>query len=197
MACALVAGCARPGTLPGPAMTHIVTVSAPAGPVPSSGSPRATPATCTGGVLLSLDQADGAAGLRAMPLYLTNCGTATMTVTGYPAITLRDKDGAVITVVTVQHGVTKNLLDPRYDQPPKAVTLAPGQRAVSVLVWRNTYAPTAEAPDNINAVYLDTAVTPGGPVQRLSRPPAGAVLDLGNTNLLEISPWLPGSDPTA
>jgi hypothetical protein len=181
----LVAGCepAEPGDSAGD----------PPGPPPSIPTARTSPTTSppppaptcpAAGVRVEADSVDAAMGLRALGIYLVNCGHRPYRVAGYPGVRALDKSRKPLNI-RVLHGVV-DIAGPIPDSttPVRTVTLQPGQRASAVIVWRNTYDDIRRPP--VNAPYLSIAPALGRPAQVVA--PADA-LDLGSTGRLGVSPW--------
>ena len=162
--------------------------------VNTSAAPSSTVASCPeSGVRVTAGTVDGAMGLRVMGIELTNCGTQTYEVTGYPVLTLLDEERRPFDV-RVLHGaepITTNegFCTPtgQFDAGPHLVTLAPGERAVARVVWRNLT--TDEFDQLVNATYLSVAPSASEAPQELA--PSGGV-DLGTTGQLGLSAWEPG-----
>jgi hypothetical protein len=182
VAAAVVAGCgttpahpagppvARPGvSLAAPTIAPSPTVAV----VPS-------PACLAPGVELSVGEVDAAMGLRAVGLTLRNCGTATYTVNGYPAVELLDAEHKVLDVA-VLNGTSNVATIEQYEVPPKRVDVPPGGTAVAVLVWRNL---TTDAATVAKGAYVDVAPAKGQPRHTLA-----LSVDPGNTGKLAVSPW--------
>jgi hypothetical protein len=161
----LLAGCSTPAPGPQPAATTTTTARPAGGPV------------------ISLGKTDAAMGLRALPIRLANCGTAPLTVTGYPALRVLDEDHKPIDV-KVANGADSVALVPSLDHPPTTVTLAPGQQAEATVLWKNTV--TDATVVATSGTYFDVAPASGQPWQ--TREPDGPI-DLGNTGKLGVSPW--------
>ncbi|MFB9410241.1 DUF4232 domain-containing protein [Dactylosporangium matsuzakiense] len=169
----LLTACARPdqpgATQPTPGRTASVSA------VPSE---DVTEAACPpGGLKVTAERGDAAAGYREMSLFLANCGPVTVTVNGRPDIVVlgKDRDVQDIAVVASVH----------YNPSPHPIVLKPGTRTSAVMSWRNTYDDISKPP--VVGVYLSVAATPGVPRQ-LVKPPSS--LDLGSTGRLEVSAWL-------
>jgi hypothetical protein len=181
-AAVVVTGC---GTTPahpaGPAVARPDVSIAPADPTPS---PTAVTEPATGcvppGVALSVGEVEGAMGLRAVTLTLRNCGTATYTANGYPAVDVLDADRRVLDV-TVLDGVSNVTSIERYAGPPQRVDVPPGGTAFAVLVWRNL---TTDAATVAKGAYLSVAPADGQPRHTLT-----LFVDPGNTGRLAVSPW--------
>lgn len=132
---------------------------------------------------------DAAMGLRVMTLTLTNCGTETLQLNGYPSITLLDEDREPLTVAVGQgsFGISS---ETGLDAEPQPVTVAPGASATTGLLWRNTYDDTTAPP--VVGVHLEIAVAVGQPSQVFTpvSPRGGpATLDLGSTGKVGVGPW--------
>jgi hypothetical protein len=135
-------------------------------------------------------------GLRALGVNLLNCGAEPYRVNGYPAVKALDEKHAAL-AIRVLEGVTEITgALPNWAGPPTPVVLDPGERAVAVVVWRNTYDNITAPP--VDAPYLEMAPVAGRPTQVLA--PEGG-LDLGSTGRLGVSPWRPAppgqGEPTA
>ncbi|WP_190344617.1 DUF4232 domain-containing protein [Streptomyces venezuelae] len=136
-----------------------------------------------GGFRLSEGTGDAAMGLRVESVRLDNCGTAPITLNGYPDLRLQDKKGAPVQVHVGQgsNGITTGT---GFDQPGQKVVLQPGEAASFGLLWRNLVT-EVNAPA-VEGWFLDIMPAPGRPRQvlKLTRP-----VDLGNTGKMGISPW--------
>jgi hypothetical protein len=155
-------------------------LSKPAGPI----CPRE-------GIRVTAGPVNPAMGLRAMTLTLENCGTRAYRVEGYPEVRLLDRDQQHVTGVSVIHGSGGIATVTGFDDPPDAVTLAPGERAFAGLLWRNT-ATGFGAADYMP--YLTVAVRTGTLPVLLS--PDGG-LDLGTTGRLGVGPWRASASSTS
>jgi hypothetical protein len=168
--------CAQPVPPGGTRPTTAVTV-APASPSASPSPAGEEEIACPeGGVKITADRGDAAAGYREMSLHLTVCGDKPVTVNGRPEIVVLDKDHDTqdIAVIPSVH----------YPGPARPMTLTPGKSTAAVMSWRNTYDDISKPP--VSGAYLSVAVTAGGPRQ-LVKPPVP--LDLGSTGRLEVSVW--------
>ena len=168
-----LAACARPA----PPGTVRPTAALPSAAVPSA-SATVDSAACADGVRIVADRGDAAAGYREMGLHLTNCGDRPYNVDGRPQIVVLGKDKETLDVAVAP--------SVHYTAAPHPVTLAPGQSALAVVSWRNTFTDVNGEPTS--GVYLSIAPIPGAPRQ-LVKPPSP--LDLGNTGRLEVSVWQP------
>ncbi|RKN39065.1 DUF4232 domain-containing protein [Micromonospora endolithica] len=188
----LLGGCgpaSPPGSGPARA-TGSGPVSGPAEPAPGRTAPAtAGPETpCPAdGVRIRATGSDAAMGLRAMGLELVNCGSVSYRLRGYPALRLFDADGGAITVRVVEGatGITGG-----FDDPPRSLTLRPGERAGAALIWRNLVTdPTVVA---TTAEGLEVAPVAGQPARAVD--PDGPI-DLGNTGRIGVSAWKKRTGP--
>ncbi|MER5945645.1 DUF4232 domain-containing protein [Streptomyces sp. NPDC001904] len=147
------------------------TTAAPTGPCPGSG------------VRITAGAADAALGLRALRLTLTNCGTGTVALSGYPRLRLAESDGTPIESVRVLRG-TRQVTDAVADPGPHRLTLRRGESAISVLAWRNTYADTTNPPVTVDRVTVDPGIA--GAARTVTPEPP---LDLGSTGRLGTTAW--------
>jgi hypothetical protein len=179
----LLAGCGTHPTTPATTgSTRLPQTTTP--PLPE---PECSP----DGTALSLGGSDAAMGLRVLTLELANCGDEPFTVSGYPAVRLYDEDHQEITVV-VGHGSSGIATVPEFDSPPQAVTLGPGERAQSGLLWRNLV--TDSSVKATTAYGMDAAVTEGEAWCTV-RGAAGVTIDLGNTGKLGVQAWRKATTP--
>ncbi|MEU6845739.1 DUF4232 domain-containing protein [Streptomyces sp. NPDC046716] len=149
------------------------TNAAPTGPCPGSG------------VRVTVGDGEAAMGLRVLRLTLTNCGTGTVELSGYPRLRLAESDGTPVEDVRVLKGtgqITTGVEDPA----PHRVTLRRGENAISVLAWRNTYTDTTEPPVTVDRVRVEPGV---GAAQTVVPDPP---LDLGSTGRLGTTAWRKG-----
>jgi Protein of unknown function (DUF4232) len=155
---------------------------------------RPAPPECPAeGVEISVAGTDAAMGLRTMSLELVNCGTSPYTVRGYPSVRLFDEDREPIEVA-VGPGSNGVATVPAFDVPPQEVTLQPGEKAISGLLWRNLV--TDSTVTATTAVHMDAAVLEGKPWQQVPMTVPDEVngtrtteIDLGNTGKLGVQAW--------
>ncbi|MDR7326880.1 MULTISPECIES: DUF4232 domain-containing protein [Catenuloplanes] len=149
-------------------------------------APPSPAATCgPEGVRLELAERDAAMGLRALGVWLVNCGTVDYRVDGYPDVAPLGAEREPLDV-RVLDGVTEIAgALPRRSDPPRPVVVRPGERASAIVVWRNTYDDTRRPPVVVS--HLAVAPAAGRPATVLG--PDGG-LDLGSTGRLGVSPWL-------
>ncbi|MBQ0906468.1 DUF4232 domain-containing protein [Micromonospora sp. U21] len=124
---------------------------------------------------------DAAMGLRALGLELVNCGDRPYRIKGYPALRVLDEDRKAI-ILRVLPGAKE--ITPGFDQPPREITLAPGDRAVATVLWRNLV--TDATVPATNGEYLRVAPAAGQPAEDVD--PDGPV-DVGNTGRIGVSAW--------
>jgi hypothetical protein len=116
-------------------------------------------------------------GLRQTEVELTDCGTKSVVVSGYPKLRLLDAQGRTVRV-RVHHG--DDFRDSVTDPGPATMTLRPGGRAVALLGWRNTYTESTEPP----ALAATVEFTVAGGEQQVP-----LNVDLGNTGVLDVTAW--------
>ncbi|MFG2374026.1 DUF4232 domain-containing protein [Streptomyces sp. NPDC048504] len=150
---------------------------------PAAGLPKPGPVCPHEGIRVTAGPVNPAMGLRAMDLTLENCGTRAFRVEGYPEVRLLDRDQQHVTGVSVIHGSGGIATVTGFDDPPDAVTLAPGERASAGLLWRNT----TTGFDGAAYVHYLTVAARSGSLPLLLRPDGG--LDLGTTGRLGVGPW--------
>lgn len=147
-------------------------VSSTENPVPATASPEC-PAS---GLKATVSETDGAMGLRAVGLMLTNCGDRTRRVKGYPTIDLLNENSEPLDL-TVTHGVVGTGI---IDLGPKKVVIEPGSTAVAVLTWRNT---VTDGDISLGA-YALVAERRGAPTQTVA-----LVVDAGTTGEVKVTAW--------
>ncbi|GIJ43783.1 hypothetical protein Val02_06690 [Virgisporangium aliadipatigenens] len=150
--------------------------SAPSGSASSSVEPVPTGCPESGLRVTAPAEANAAMGYRELPLYVTNCGDKPVKVEGRPEIVVLDKER--------RPAGTSIVPSVRHAGEPRTLTLAPGQKAVSVLAWRNTV--TSVTDPTVEGHYLSVAPNAGGARQLVQLPHR---LDLGTTGRLEASVW--------
>nr|WP_269089874.1 DUF4232 domain-containing protein [Micromonospora acroterricola] len=157
-------GPSRPPTAPSPSVS--------VNPVP------ACPAT---GVRIRSTGGDAAMGLRALGLELVNCGEHPYQLNGYPVLHVFDeaREPIMLRVVNGAKEITSG-----FDQPPRKVTLAAGERATAVVLWRNLV--TDSTVVATNGEYLRVAPAAGQPAEDVD--PDGPI-DVGNTGRIGVSAW--------
>jgi hypothetical protein len=150
---------------------------------PAAGRSKPGPVCPHEGIRVTAGPVNPAMGLRAMNLTLENCGTRAYRVQGYPEIRLLDRDQQRVTGVSVIHGSAGIGTVAGLDEPPSAVTLAPGETASAGLLWRNT----TRGFDGAAYVPYLTVAARSASLPLLLAPDGG--LDLGTTGRLGVGPW--------
>ncbi|WP_078491755.1 DUF4232 domain-containing protein [Streptomyces yerevanensis] len=154
-------------------------VSAAPVPEPSASVPTQEAGGCpSSGVRLDTGPVNGAMGLRAMTLTLTNCGKRPYELNGYPSITVLDEAGDPFPEVRTVEGTDQVPVAPEAPGP-EPMTLAPGETAQAGLVWR------MHAEDG---VYLRVTPQKGRDTVTVR---SRETLDIGPDNILGTSPWKP------
>ncbi|MFE9251625.1 DUF4232 domain-containing protein [Streptomyces sp. NPDC007088] len=159
------------------------------GPGGGSGTSPSAPACPSSGVRITADRGDAAMGLRVMSVWITNCGLERFRVGGYPELRLLGEDGAD-TGVGVLHGTDTISSGLSPDEPRGEVTLRRGERARTILAWRNTVTTGHPAP----GVFLEVEPGAGLPAQRVR---AEVPLDVGTAAVVGTSRWTKGTAPGA
>ncbi|MEW1585163.1 DUF4232 domain-containing protein [Micromonospora vinacea] len=149
-----------------------------AGPTASTEPPAGCPAT---GVRIRSTGGDAAMGLRALGLELVNCGERPYRLNGYPVLHVFDKEREPV-MLRVVNGAKE--ITSGFDQPPRQVTLAAGERATAVVLWRNLV--TDSTVVATNGEFLTVAPAAGQPDEEVD--PDGPI-DLGNTGRIGVSAW--------
>ncbi|MFE4973550.1 DUF4232 domain-containing protein [Kitasatospora sp. NPDC056651] len=161
---------------PRPPKPELLTVRS----VPTAEAPHPDGPCPPSGLRLYADDGSAAMGLRAVSVHLRNCGTATVTLDGYPQVQPLDADHQPLDGVRVLRGGAEIASGTGADDPPRKIALRPGEGARSVLVWRNT----TEAGTPQNAPYVRVRATPdAAPVMVTPE------LDLGTTGRLGAGAW--------
>lgn len=164
---AVLERCSRPASgaviPPGPAPTPQ--------PAPGGVLPAATP--CKGPQLkLSNEGGDAGAGNRVANIGVQNIGAQACTVTGYPTVTLQDRQGRNLTAIRSEQSLGSYFTQSR---TPTPVTLQPQAKAAFELAWNvmpnegqgervcpNATRIRVAAPGDTSPVSLDMAFTPCG-----------------------------------
>ncbi|MFJ7997864.1 DUF4232 domain-containing protein [Streptomyces sp. NPDC096310] len=162
----------------------------PAAPEPSSPADQtlptiaptapSTPATTCpeSGVRIAPGPVQGAMGLRAMTVTLTNCGTGTHELNGYPSVRVLDEDRDPYDIEVLKGTDAIHMAGTAPDPAP--VTLKPGESARSGLTWRMM------SPDT-STTYLE--ITPATGERPQTMETLDGPLDLTDTGQLGTSPW--------
>ncbi|MEU1185329.1 DUF4232 domain-containing protein [Streptomyces sp. NPDC005820] len=176
-----VRGTVEPGVLT-PGASPVTTVKvAEVTKVPAAEAPAAAGVCPASGIRVTADDGDAAMGLRVVGLRLENCGTKDYSLDGYPQLTLLDEDRAPVEGVRILHGGAGIASGTGLDDPPRALTLKPGESAVSGLAWRNT---TEAGPDPVTVPYVRIRAQSGAAPVTIT-----PHLDLGTTGKLGVGAW--------
>lgn len=163
--------CSRPA----PAVAPAPGAAAPAAPAPAASA--APP--CKGPQLkLSSEGADAGAGNRVANIGVQNIGAQACSLTGYPGVTVQDRQGRALTGVRAEQSTGSYFTQ---GEAPAPVTLKPREKAAFELAWNvmphegegETTCPSAArirvtAPGDTSPVSLDMPLTPCGGRVRVS-----------------------------
>ncbi|MCD9872955.1 DUF4232 domain-containing protein [Streptomyces guryensis] len=149
--------------------------------VPADEAPPEAGVCPSSGIRVTADDGDAAMGLRVVGLRLENCGKQDYTLDGYPQLSLLAEDHEPVEGVKILKGGAAIATGTGYDDPPSALTLAPGETAVSGLAWRNT---TDAGTDAVNIPYVRVRAKSGAAPVMLT-----PHLDLGTTGKLGVGAW--------
>ncbi|HEX2133217.1 MAG TPA: DUF4232 domain-containing protein [Actinophytocola sp.] len=162
----------------------------------TSAVPRPAPPTAecpAEGVRISAASAEAAMGIRVLTIEMANCGPGPYRVSGYPDVRLFDEEREPIDVAVLP-GSASIASVAAFDAPPTPVTLRPGEKAWSGLLWRNLV--TDSTVDATTAVRMEAASIEGMPWQRVPLVVPDEVdgtrtvtIDLGNTGKLGVRAW--------
>ncbi|MFE3740400.1 DUF4232 domain-containing protein [Streptomyces sp. NPDC059134] len=159
-------------------------------PVPASTTPRTVPTTApsepaapaaacpTSGVRVTPGPVQGAMGLRAMTVTLTNCGTRPYELNGYPSVRVLDEERDPYDIEVLEGTDAIHMAGPAPDPAP--LTLKPGETARSGLSWRMM------SPDT-STTYLEITPAPGERPQTMET--LDGPLDLTDSGRLGTTPW--------
>ncbi|NEY36308.1 DUF4232 domain-containing protein [Streptomyces sp. PRKS01-65] len=148
--------------------------------VPADEAPAPAGSCPPSGVRLTADQGDSAMGLRVVGLRLENCGSRPYSLDGYPALEPLGEDRKPVAGVEVVRGSGGIAQVIGFDDPPRPVTLEPGEAASAGLMWRNT----TEAGTPVHVPYVRVTARPGADPVTVT-----PELDLGTTGLLGVRAW--------
>ncbi|MFF1871249.1 DUF4232 domain-containing protein [Kitasatospora herbaricolor] len=157
-------------------------------------TPATAPAAAPGGtdcpdpgVTITAGPANAAMGLRVLTIDMVNCGIHRYTVTGYPAVRVLDDQHRPLGV-TVESGSSAYGAVGGLDATPVQVTLLPGERATSLLAWRNTLVgPVLPTPLTAGTgTHLAISPTADRPPQTVT---PGHPLDFGDAVAPAVAPW--------
>ncbi|MFD9319151.1 DUF4232 domain-containing protein [Streptomyces sp. NPDC060053] len=175
-----VRGTVRPGML-APGASPVTTVKVgEVTKVPADEAPTEAGVCPPSGIRVAADDGDAAMGLRVVGLVLENCGQRDYTLDGYPQVSLLDEDHEPVDGVKIFKGSGGISTVTGFDDPPRPVTLKPGERASAGLMWRNT----TGSGTAVDVPYVRVrARSDAAPVTVTPH------LDLGTTGKLGVSPW--------
>ncbi|WP_154697452.1 DUF4232 domain-containing protein [Lentzea guizhouensis] len=157
----------------------------PLTPAPTTPSPSEQP--CANGLRFTTNGGDAAMGLRVMSVEVVNCGTQPVQLNGHPAVRLLDERWQPLDVAILPGSGGISRVD-GFDDPPRPITVQPGERARSAFMWRNTH--TTLDPPQVGS-HVDIAAAPGGAWQSLVAvaPEQNINIDLGSTGKLGVRAW--------
>ncbi|GKQ38380.1 DUF4232 domain-containing protein [Streptomyces sp. A012304] len=148
--------------------------------VPSDEAPAGTGDCPPSGIRVTADEGDAAMGLRVVGLHLENCGKRDYSVEGYPQLELLDDEHQPVDGVRILQGSGAVSSAAGPDEPPRPVTLKPGEKATSTLVWRNT----TQSGTPVDVPYVRVRAKAGADPFMVT-----PHLDLGTTGQLGVRPW--------
>ncbi|AJP02917.1 hypothetical protein TU94_16965 [Streptomyces cyaneogriseus subsp. noncyanogenus] len=148
--------------------------------VPAGEAPAPAGSCPPSGVRLTADEGDAAMGLRVVGLRLENCGSRPYSLDGYPALELLGEDRKPVAGVRVVRGSGGIAQVTGFDDPPRPVTLEPGETASAGLMWRNT----TEFGTPVHVPYVRVTAGPGADPVTVT-----PELDLGTTGTLGVRAW--------
>ncbi len=169
---AVLERCTRPSSGP------VAPVPAPT-PQPAPGGVLPAAAPCRGPQLkLSNEGGDAGAGNRVVNIGVQNLGAQACSLTGYPGVTLQDRQGRTLTAIRAEQSPGSYFTQ---GQAPTPVTLQPQAKAAFEMAWNvvphegegETVCPTAArvrvtAPGDTSPVTLALTFTPCGGYVRVS-----------------------------
>ncbi|MGW5045807.1 DUF4232 domain-containing protein [Streptomyces griseoluteus] len=148
--------------------------------VPSSEAPAPGGPCPASGVRVYADEGDAAMGLRVVGLHLENCGREPYAVDGRPELEILDAEHERVEGVRILPSAEVAQLGGPPDVA-RPLTLRPGERALSGIVWRDTVEAVGGA---VNAPYLRVRARAGAAPVTVT-----PELDLGTTGRLGVQAW--------
>lgn len=148
--------------------------------VPADEAPATAGPCPPSGIRVTSDDGDAAMGLRVVGLHLENCSAVVRHLDGYPLIQLLDERRNTVPGVRILRGSGGIATVTGFDDPPRPLTLKPGERASSGLLWRNTVTSGTSVDVPYVRVRADSAAHPVTVTPEL---------DLGTTGRLGVSAW--------
>ncbi|MFD5825795.1 DUF4232 domain-containing protein [Lentzea sp. NPDC060358] len=142
---------------------------------------------CDTGLRFTAGATEAASGLRVMAVEVLNCGTKPVQLHGYPQVKLLDEGWQPLTAEIVQgSGGIASVAG--FDDAPQPIAVAPGERAKTAFLWRNTH--TSVDPPQVGS-HVDIAAAAGGTWQTLApaSPERGILVDLGSTGRMGVRAW--------
>jgi len=141
---------------------------------PTSEAPE--PTTCpASGIRYGAGVIEAALGHRAVVLTLANCGQSPQEINGYPDVRVLGPQRQPLDV-RVNHDSSYMATDPG----PTKVTLATGEKLLSVVSW----SATVTDGDTITGAALSVTTVPGEALQFLT-----VKTDLGTTGEVDVTAW--------
>ncbi|WP_394616564.1 DUF4232 domain-containing protein [Lentzea sp. JNUCC 0626] len=142
---------------------------------------------CDSGLRFTTSGTGAAMGLRLMAVEVTNCGTESLQLNGYPQVKVLDAGREQLDIAILDGSGGIATID-GFDTPPQPITVPPGESAKSAFVWRNTHA--SEGPPLVGK-HVDIATAPGDAWQPLvaTSPESTVLIDLGTTGRLGVQAW--------
>jgi Protein of unknown function (DUF4232) len=168
---------------PGPTTTttvHRTTTTTTRPPPTTSTTPTTAGSTACAQVSATPGQTQGAAGTIIGTVTLSEVGTGTCTIEGYPTLTRFNSSGNSVTT-TVVRGLTVNLSGPP-SQPPALITLTPTQQAEFTF----QYSDVVTGSETSCAVSTTVSVTTPGATKASA--PAPLSISACNNGTVEVSP---------
>lgn len=160
-----------------PSTTSTAPVPAPgASPAAPGGPPPCPPS----GLVVTQGVQDGALGRRFTTLLLTNCGSTSHEVNGYPEVTLLDAEQQPLDVAVIQG------TDFVEASGPQPLGLAPGDSVLAGMTWRNL----VEGGTPVTSTFIAVAAVPGDAPQVMAM-----AVDPGTSGEVEITAWQPIPPP--
>jgi hypothetical protein len=155
---------------PSPNHTTTTTTTVHRATTTTAAPPTTTTTTATTGIAACAQvrgtpgQIQGAAGTIIGTVTLSEVGTGTCTIDGYPSLTRFNSSGGTV-VTTLVHGLTVNQSGPP-SQPPALVTLTPTQQAEFTFQYSDvvTGSETSCAVSSSLTITTPGATTPSAPI---------------------------------
>lgn len=147
-----------------------------ASPVPSDAAP-----VCAGGLSVRPGRLDVGTGHYLLEIQLVNCGHTKIKIKGCPSVRVLDADQKPFAVSVVCGSAS---VPEAYRPPARALTLAPGQSATTVLGWLMVVQRWSSA---VQGTYLEITPADGYPAQLVTR---YSPYNLGNTGRIAAGTWI-------